>query len=67
MEQIQSDAFGKLDPVYVRIFIDKAAQFNTGTIVKLSDNRIGEIVFSERDYPTRPWVSINGYDRQFND
>jgi len=59
MEQIQSDAFGKLDPVYVRIFIEKVAKFNTGTKVKLSDNRIGEIVFSERDYPTRPWVSIN--------
>ncbi|URN95952.1 MAG: HD-GYP domain-containing protein [Candidatus Pristimantibacillus lignocellulolyticus] len=59
MEQIQSDAFGKLDPVYVRIFIEKVAKFNTGTKVKLSDNRIGEIVFFERDYPTRPWVSIN--------
>ncbi|MCR8658462.1 HD-GYP domain-containing protein [Paenibacillus endoradicis] len=59
MEQIQSDAFGKLDPVYVRIFIEKVTKFNTGTKVKLSDNRIGEIVFFERDYPTRPWVSIN--------
>lgn len=59
MEQIQSDAFGKLDPAYVRIFIEKATKLHTGTKVKLSDGRIGEIVFYERDYPTRPWISIN--------
>lgn len=59
MEQIQSDAFGKLDPAYVRTFIESATKFNIGTRVKLNDGRIGEIVFYERDYPTRPWVSIN--------
>jgi len=59
LEQIQSDAFGKLDPVYVRTFIEKVAKFNTGTKVKLNDGRIGEIVFFERDHPTRPWVSVN--------
>lgn len=58
LEQIQSDAFGKLEPMYVRTFIEKVANFNTGTTVKLSDGRIGEIIFFERDHPTRPWVSI---------
>ncbi|WP_419875941.1 HD-GYP domain-containing protein [Candidatus Pristimantibacillus sp. PTI5] len=60
LEQIQSDAFGKLDPTYVRTFVEKATQFHNGTIVKLSDERVGEIVFSDRNYPTRPWVSIEG-------
>jgi len=60
LEQIQSDAFGKLDPTYVRTFVEKATQFHNGTVVKLSDERIGEIVFSDRNYPTRPWVSIDG-------
>ncbi|WP_139990834.1 HD-GYP domain-containing protein [Paenibacillus paridis] len=60
LEQIQSDAFGKLDPGYVRIFVEKATQFHNGTIVKLSDERIGEIVFSDHNHPTRPWVSIDG-------
>lgn len=59
MEQIQSDAFGKLDPIYVNTFIAKLTKFNIGTKVKLNDNRIGEIIFVERDHPTRPWVSIN--------
>lgn len=60
LEQIQSDAFGKLDPGYVSKFIEKATQFHNGTVVRLSDNRIGEIVFSDRAHPTRPWVSIDG-------
>ncbi|MFC6334352.1 HD-GYP domain-containing protein [Paenibacillus septentrionalis] len=60
LEQIQSDAFGKLDPVNVRMFIEKVTNFNTGTRVRLSDGRVGEIVFFERDHPTRPWVSVGG-------
>jgi len=58
LEQIQSDAFGKLDPIYVRTFIEKITKFNIGTTVKLNDGRVGDIVFFERDHPTRPWVSI---------
>lgn len=60
LEQIQSDAFGKLDAGYVRTFVERVTQFHNGTVVRLSDDRIGEIVFSERTHPTRPWVSING-------
>ncbi|WP_424769357.1 HD-GYP domain-containing protein [Paenibacillus sp. sgz302251] len=60
LEQIQSDAFGKLDPAYVRTFVEKVTQFHNGTVIKLSDERIGEIVFSDRTHPTRPWVSIEG-------
>ncbi|MBH5319290.1 HD-GYP domain-containing protein [Paenibacillus sp. GSMTC-2017] len=60
LEQIQSDAFGKLDPTYVRIFVEKVTQFHNGTVVRLSDDRIGEIIFSDRSHPTRPWVSIGG-------
>jgi len=60
LEQIQKDAFGKLDPAYVRTFIEKATQFHNGTVVRLSDGRVGEIVFSDRNQPTRPWVSCSG-------
>lgn len=60
LEQIQSDAFGKLDPGYVRTFVEKVTQFHNGTVVRLSDDRVGEIVFSDRTHPTRPWVSIDG-------
>ena len=59
MEQIQSDAFGKLDPALVSTFIESLTKFNIGTKVKLSDGRIGEIVFVERSNPTRPWVNVD--------
>lgn len=60
LEELLQYSFGKLDPKIVRTFIDKVTQFHTGTIVKLSDDRIGEIVFSQREHPTRPWVNVNG-------
>lgn len=60
LEELLQYSFGKLDPKIVRTFIDKVTQFHTGMIVKLSDNRIGEIVFSQREHPTRPWVNVNG-------
>lgn len=60
LEELMQYSFGKLDPSYVRTFIDKVTQFHIGVIVKLSDNRIGEIVFSQREHPTRPWVNVSG-------
>ncbi|GFN31281.1 HD-GYP domain-containing protein [Paenibacillus xylaniclasticus] len=60
LEQIQMDAFGKLEPAYVRTFIEKVTRFHNGTVVRISDGRIGEIVFSDRNHPTRPWVSCSG-------
>jgi HD-GYP domain-containing protein (c-di-GMP phosphodiesterase class II) len=55
-----TESFGKLDPSMVQVFINKSTQFGHGTLVKLSDNRVGEIVFSDRSNPTRPWVNVNG-------
>ncbi|RIX47038.1 HD-GYP domain-containing protein [Paenibacillus nanensis] len=60
LEQLLSESFGKLDPAYVQIFIEKVTAFHNGTVVRLSDERIGEIIFSDRTNPTRPWVSVGG-------
>ncbi len=60
LEELVQYSFGKLDPAIVRTFVDKVTQFHVGRLVKLSDNRIGEIVFTQREHPTRPWVSVNG-------
>jgi HD-GYP domain-containing protein (c-di-GMP phosphodiesterase class II) len=60
MEQLFTESFGKVDPSLVQVFINKTTQFGHGTLVKLSDNRVGEIVFSDRSNPTRPWVNVNG-------
>lgn len=60
LEQLYSESFGKLEPSLVQTFINKITQFTNGTLVRLNDNRIGEIVFSERAHPTRPWVKVDG-------
>ncbi|MBJ6361699.1 HD-GYP domain-containing protein [Paenibacillus sp. GCM10012307] len=60
LEEIQKESFGKLDPALVRIFIEKVTRFHNGTVVRLNDDRVGEIVFSDRNHLTRPWVSVNG-------
>ncbi|MBA9085904.1 HD-GYP domain-containing protein (c-di-GMP phosphodiesterase class II) [Fontibacillus solani] len=60
LEQIKLEAFGKLDPNVVQTFVDKVTQFHNGMRVRLSNDKIGEIVFSDRNHPTRPMVSIQG-------
>lgn len=60
LEQLQRESFGKLDPTIVQTFIQKATEFNNGTLVRLSNGKIGAIVFSDRNHPTRPWVNVNG-------
>lgn len=60
LEELHAGSFGRLDPFYVQTFIERTTQFHNGVFVKLNDNRIGEIVFSDRNNPTRPMVSING-------
>ncbi|AEI38664.1 HD-GYP domain-containing protein [Paenibacillus mucilaginosus] len=60
LEELLQESFGKLDPAIVQTFIQKVTSFHNGTLVKLSDGRTGEIVFSDRANPTRPWVNVNG-------
>lgn len=60
LEQLQSESFGKLDPGLVRIFIEKTTQIHNGILVRLNDGRVGEIVFTDRNHLTRPWVNIKG-------
>jgi HD-GYP domain-containing protein (c-di-GMP phosphodiesterase class II) len=60
LEDLLKESFGKLDPTLVQTFVNRVTSFQNGTLVRLSDNRLGEIVFSDRSYPTRPWISVNG-------
>ncbi|WP_019639376.1 HD-GYP domain-containing protein [Paenibacillus fonticola] len=60
LEQIKSEAFGKLDPSIVQTFVEKVTQFHNGMKVRLNNDMTGEIVFSDRNHPTRPMVSVNG-------
>ncbi|WP_239615391.1 HD-GYP domain-containing protein [Cohnella mopanensis] len=60
LEELHSGSFGKLDPLYVQTFIERTTQFHNGVFVKLNNGSIGEIVFTDRNHPTRPMVSVNG-------
>ncbi|ANY73631.1 HD family phosphohydrolase [Paenibacillus ihbetae] len=60
LEQIQLEAFGKLDPKIVQTFIRKVTALHSGTKVKLSNGSTGEIVFTDSQHPTRPMVSVEG-------
>jgi HD-GYP domain-containing protein (c-di-GMP phosphodiesterase class II) len=60
LEEIQSEAFGKLDPAIVQTFISKVTQLHNGTRVRLNNEEVGEIVFTDRNHPTRPMVSVKG-------
>ncbi|WP_410512934.1 HD-GYP domain-containing protein [Paenibacillus sp. BR2-3] len=60
LEQILKEGFGKLDPVIVQTFIQKTTELYNGTQIRLSDGRPGEIIFSDRNNPTRPMVKVEG-------
>lgn len=60
LEELNNMSFGKINPQIVQTFINKTTSFHNGEVVKLNDDRVGEIVYIDRSTPTRPWVKING-------
>lgn len=60
LEQILTESFGKLDPVIVQTFIQRTTDLYSGTRIRLSDGRHGEIIFTDRSNPTRPMVQVEG-------
>ena len=56
VEQLMHDSFGKLDPNVVHTFVNGITQFAVGTLVELSDGKLGKIVFTDSKNPTRPMV-----------
>lgn len=51
-------SFGYLDPTAVNVFLTNISNFYIGSIVKLNDNRIGEIILINKTNPYRPLVKI---------
>lgn len=59
VEQLLRDSFGKLDPRIVHTFVNGITRFSVGTVVKLSDGRVGKIVFTDQNHPTRPLIETS--------
>lgn len=53
-------SFGYLDPKAVKVFLTNISNYYVGTIVKLSDNRIGQVVMINKAEPSRPLLKIDG-------
>ncbi|WP_309123377.1 HD-GYP domain-containing protein [Paenibacillus sp.] len=60
LEELMKEAFGRLEPTLVQTFINKLTSFHNGTVVRLNDGAVAEIVFTDRSNPTRPMVNVNG-------
>jgi HD-GYP domain-containing protein (c-di-GMP phosphodiesterase class II) len=58
LEKIQVEHFGKLSMEAIQILLDSLINFHIGTVVKLSNGEMAEIVFMQREAPTRPIVKI---------
>lgn len=51
-------SFGYLDPLSVNTFLSNVSNFYVGTIVKLTDGRIGEVIMVNKTEPYRPLVRV---------
>lgn len=61
IEQLKNDSFGKLDPAYVLHFLELITnQITIGTKIKLSNGRLGDVVYIDKNHPTRPLVNCDG-------
>lgn len=51
-------SFGYLDPMAVNIFLSNISNFYVGTIVKLNNGEIGQVVMVNKSEPYRPLVKV---------
>lgn len=56
---IMDYSFGYLDPVAVNIFLTNVGNFYVGTLVKLTNGQIGQVVMINKTEPYRPLVKVN--------
>lgn len=59
-EYISDRSFDSLDPYISRIFLEGISRFFVGNIVRLSDGRIGKIVYIHPQQHTKPVVLAGG-------
>lgn len=52
-------SYGYLDPKLTQVFLSRISNYYIGNIVKLSDGRVGEVVFIHKTMPHRPMIRID--------
>ncbi|TMN22284.1 HD-GYP domain-containing protein [Lentibacillus cibarius] len=58
--ELQNNRFTMFDHEVVQVLIDDLTRITVGTKVKLSTNQIGEVVFTDKNDPTRPIIRLDG-------
>jgi HD-GYP domain-containing protein (c-di-GMP phosphodiesterase class II) len=56
IEEIQELGFGLLDPQICQIFLNNIINFYYGSVVRLNNERIGEIIYVNPEERTRPLI-----------
>ncbi len=54
LDELESSSYGALDPLIVRVFVQRMASFFVGNIVELNNGVSGKVVLIPQDRPTRP-------------
>ncbi|WP_416148074.1 HD-GYP domain-containing protein [Salipaludibacillus sp. HK11] len=65
IESLKIDEFGKLDHKLLNHFIQLMLDLSIGRKVRLNNGMIGEVIYHNVQYPTRPIVKIDG-ENNFN-
>lgn len=58
MRHILNGCQGEFDPVYLKLFLSVMSYYPLGSFVKLSDNRVAEVMMSNPKLPMKPIVRI---------
>lgn len=58
IEELHNEQFSRLDPKIVQTFIRAIANYSIGAKVLLSNNEIGEVVYTKTDNPTSPIIRL---------
>ncbi|TES53677.1 HD-GYP domain-containing protein [Halalkalibacterium halodurans] len=58
LEDLAKERFGKFNPHIVHVLVSQLTQLSVRTSVRLTNNRLGEIVFIDPMAPTRPMVQL---------
>ena len=61
IEQLKNDSYGKLDPKYVYYFVELITSYlSIGAKVMLSNGVFGEVVYVDKNRPTKPMINCGG-------
>lgn len=60
VEVIAQESFSKLDPKISRVFMERMSRYFVGSRVKLSDYRVGQVVYVYPNLPLKPVIMVDG-------